>query len=775
MTTIVEERARRRVKLKVNGLVQGVGFRPFVYRVAKRLGLGGFVGNTATGVTIEVEGSPHAVQEFARQLHQDVPELALINSCLTTELDPTGQAEFGIVTSSHDAKVSTLISPDIATCDDCLKELFAPSDRRYRYSFINCTNCGPRYTIVESLPYDRPFTSMKSFPMCSACEREYHDPSDRRFHAQPNACPACGPKLTLHDGCSTVGTPDPIKAVATALKEGQIVAMRGIGGFHLAVDATNDSAVRELRRRKRREEKPLAIMAPDVETIRKFCEISFEEERLLRDFRRPIVLLDQQRSCAIAHSVALGNRFFGVMLPYTPLHHLLIREGFQALVMTSGNLSEEPIAIGNEEALERLSGIADLFLLHDREILQRNDDSIVRLSAGAKRIIRRSRGFVPLPVCLPQPTQVSILACGADLKNTIALTRSDHAFLSQHIGDLDNPAALSFFEKTIGKMQQLTEIRPELITHDLHPEYLSTKYALKQSELPRIAVQHHHAHLASVMVDNRVSEPTLGIILDGTGYGTDGTIWGGELLLGDFLQFERLAWLEPIPMPGGTAAINNPWRMALSYLYHVYQGRFRRWDLPPLSKAPPEMQELILQAIDRRINCPVTSSCGRMFDAIASLLDICHEVTYEAQAAVGLEMAAMGAARRRHATGELKTSAGKLGALPIESLIEKIVDSVRRARATEEIALEFHRDFASVWLSVAKAARDKTGVNRVALSGGVYQNNLFLELMVNGLRCEDFEVLTHHQVPTNDGGLALGQVVIADAMCRDELLPGRNS
>jgi hydrogenase maturation protein HypF len=766
MTTLTPSGTLRRVRFEVTGLVQGVGFRPFVYRTATELGLGGFVANTSTGVTIEVEGWTETLEEFRRRLQEDAPVLARIDSCRAVECAATGEHTFRIVASSHDGRAETLISPDVATCDDCLRELFDPNDRRYRYPFINCTNCGPRYTIVESIPYDRPLTSMKIFPMCPDCEREYHDPADRRFHAQPNACPRCGPRLVLHDGESVVEVSDPIEEVVAALRNGRIVAVRGIGGFHLVVDATNEAAVRELRRRKRREEKPLAVMSPDIESVRKFCELSPDEERLLHEHTRPIVLLRQKEGHPIAPSVALESRYFGVMLPYTPLHHLLLRGNFLALVMTSGNLSEEPIAIGNDEALARLKGIADLFLLHDREILQRVDDSIVRMSAGARRVIRRARGFVPHPLQLPQETAKVVLACGGELKNTIALTHGKNVFLSQHIGDLDNPLALSFYRETIKHLQRILDIEPELIAYDIHPEYLSTKYAQELEGLPKVAVQHHHAHLASVMAENGVSKRVLGIILDGTGYGTDGTIWGGELLVGDFESFERLVWLEPVPMPGGTAAIKNPWRMALSYLYHTFGDRFLGWDLPPISHIAPEQREVLLHAIDKRINCPLTSSCGRLFDGIASLLGLCHEAAYEAQAAIRLEMLASTAGAPTTLSEPSKVMDVTLGALPLRPIIEKTVIAIIKGEPREETAFAFHTDLATLWVSAAIAAREKTGVNRVALSGGVYQNDVFLRLMVHRLQKEGFSVLTHREIPTNDGGLAVGQAVIADTVYR---------
>ncbi len=631
--------ARRRQRIRVNGIVQGVGFRPFVFKLASQLNLAGFVGNDSEGVIIEIEGPGKSLDAFGRRLHDDAPPLSSIVRFHIEEIDVQGETGFSIRESRREPTTSTLISPDVAVCDDCLRELFDSKDRRYRYPFINCTNCGPRYTIVEQIPYDRPLTSMKRFPLCPECDREYNDPSDRRFHAQPNACPACGPRLFLYDNKGMVDSADPLREAVSRLRDGKIVAIRGVGGFHLAVDAHDESAIERLRLRKGRAEKPFALMAPDVESILKYCLVTDEEEKLLTHYRRPIVLLEKNDKCRLPDSIAPHNRYLGFMLPYSPHQHLLIRDNFDSLVMTSANLSEEPIAIGNDEAIARLKDIADYFLLHDREILQRCDDSIATVTNGYTHVIRRARGFVPAPVFIKRETSRSILACGGELKNTIALSRGNQVFLSQHIGDLDNPAAFNFFENSIEHLGRILEITPEAIAHDLHPEYLSTKWAVRQT-LPVVGIQHHHAHLVSVMADNGVTEPTIGIILDGTGYGTDGTIWGGEVLIGDAGGFERHAWLEPVAMPGGTAAIMQPWRMAMSYLYHTYGSDFVDLGLPPCGKSDRKTLDMIVQMIDKEINSPMTSSCGRLFDGVSAMLGIRHEVNYEAQAAIELEMAA---------------------------------------------------------------------------------------------------------------------------------------
>jgi len=754
--------ALRREKIRIHGIVQGVGFRPFVYRLAQECRLSGFVNNSGDGVVIELEGTPDSIDRFHARFRHEAPPLSQIVDLAVEEITPQGQQSFSIMSSSHDGARTAFISPDVCICADCLAELFDPANRRYRYPFINCTNCGPRYTIVHGIPYDRANTSMRIFPMCRDCEKEHHDPANRRFHAQPNACPVCGPQVTLHDRSGQqIETPDPLRAAVDLLQQGKILAIRGMGGFHLAVDARNNQAVQELRRRKGRAEKPFALMAYEIAKVEKFCEVSSQERKLLQQQTRPIVLLKARAAPQLAGAIAPRNKYLGFMLPYTPLHYLLLKEDFAALVMTSANFSEEPIAIGNNEATARLSPLADYFLLHDRAILQRCDDSVVRWAAEAPRLIRRSRGYVPAPVLLPHPVQRKILACGGELKNTIALARKRAVFLSQHIGDLDNPAALAFFENSIDHLQKILEIQPELIVHDLHPEYLSTKWALQQHDLPKIGVQHHHAHLASVMAENGVVEKCLGLILDGTGYGTDGTIWGGEVLLGDARNFERFAWLQPVPMPGGAIAIQQPWRMAISYLFAAYGEKFIELDLPLLRRHPNNRLSLIVQMIEKNLNAPLTSSCGRLFDAIAALLDIRQEVNYEAQAAIELEMIADEKHDDVYREALLEKQAQ--GPIPLSPVIRCIVNNIAKRVRPELIAARFHNTLIELFLQTLRAARDAASINRVALSGGVFQNVLMFTKMYNRLKQEGFTVLTHRQVPTNDGGLALGQVVVANA------------
>ncbi len=752
----------QRKRIRLSGIVQGVGFRPFVHRLARECDLAGFVVNSSEGVLIEVEGPRGRLGAFQERLLGETPPLARIVDFEIEDLPPNAETGFTIRASRRDAAPVALISPDVAPCDECLAELFDPRDRRHGYPFINCTNCGPRYTITRRIPYDRPNTSMSVFRQCPSCQAEYDDPSNRRFHAQPNACPACGPRVTLHDRRGDpIETKDPIGEAARLLRHGAVVAVRGIAGFHLAVDAHDDAAVRKLRRRKGRPRKPFAMMAPDVESIRRYCELSAEEERELLGPERPILLLRARPGGGIAPSVAPAQRYLGFMLPSSPLHHLLLDDRFDALVMTSGNFSEEPIATGNEEALDRLGPLADYFLLHDREILQRCDDSILRVLSGKPSLIRRSRGYVPAPLFLSRPSRRRILACGGELKNTIALSREKMVFLSQHVGDLDNPMALEFFEKSIDHLQATLEIEPEVIAHDMHPGYLSTKWALSREELPRVPVQHHHAHLAAVLADNGVTAPAIGVILDGTGYGADGTIWGGEILVGDAGSFERHAWLTPLPLPGGEAAIRQPWRLALSALRAAYGEDPAGLDLPFLSALKRRDVSIILRMLERGIHSPLSSGCGRLFDAVSALLGICSRIDYEAQAAIELEMAVD--ATERGVYEEALVAADGAGPLAVAPLIRAVAEDVRGREPVGRIAARFHWTLARIFARAAAEAREKYGINRVALSGGVFQNVHFLTEMKARLEESGFEVLTHGRVPPNDGGLALGQIVVADA------------
>jgi len=753
-----------RRQIEVSGIVQGVGFRPYIYRLATSRKLSGNICNTPAGVSIEVQGPAEAVQDFVDHLPAEAPPLSRITSFVVHELACNGDADFRIVHSYAGAEVRTLISPDVAICPDCLRELFDPADRRHRYPFINCTNCGPRFTIVRDIPYDRPSTSMAVFPMCSACRAEYEDPLNRRFHAQPNACWGCGPQLELWDRLGRrIPCRDPIVEAASGLHAGLIVAVKGLGGFHLAADANNRSAVALLRERKRRVEKPFAIMVPDLAAAQEICELDSAARAALESIQRPIVLLPKKASCLIPDGVAPFNRYLGVFLPYTPLHHLLLGEGgFAALVMTSGNLSEEPIAIANEEAIQRLGRLADYFLVHNREILLRCDDSVVRVTGGITRQLRRSRGFVPVPVFL-KAEQPSVLAVGGELKNTICLTKDKHAFLSQHIGDLENAESYGFFNEAIEHLKRILEISPTIIAYDLHPDYFSTKWALQQSEARLVGVQHHHAHIASCMAENHLEGKVIGVALDGTGYGTDGHIWGGEVLIADYKNFERAAHFEYIPLPGGAAAIHEPWRMAASYLGHHFGRDFLKLDIPFVHQLEHTKTNLLLRMIEQGINSPLTSSCGRLFDAVAALIGIRTQVNYEAQAAIELEMAISSPQEGNGYPLELMCE-GNGWIIGTRALFKSIIADLRRNVTVGEISRRFHDGLVNAFVRIAASLRDETALNRVCLSGGTF-HNVYLSQQLEFQLCKaGLEVFSHHEVPPGDGGLSLGQAVVAAAI-----------
>ena len=754
MTTVVA------CRVSVRGIVQGVGFRPFVYKLATRLGLGGTVRNTARGVDIELEGAPGAVNEFLEDLVAEAPPLAHIDHVQVDEVEPQGHGAFEIDRSRAGAGFQP-ISPDVATCAECQREILDPRARRFGYPFTNCTHCGPRFTIIRAMPYDRPHTTMAGFTMCPACRAEYEDPGDRRFHAQPNACAACGPRLVLADAQGRPLAGDPLAETRRLLAAGRIVAVKGIGGFHLACDATDEAAVRRLRERKGREAKPLAVMVPDAATARRLCVISDEEWRLLGSSARPIVILTEGPDSSIAPSVAPGLGRLGLMLPYSPLHHLLWRgEGRcpEALVLTSGNRSEEPIATDNDDALTRLGTIADAFLLHDRPIQTRCDDSVTRVVAGAELPIRRSRGYAPFPVRLPFETR-PILACGAELKSTVCVARGPYAFLSPHIGDLENYDTYASYVTMIDHMAVLFRVRPEAVAHDLHPGYLSTRYARGlDAALPRVAVQHHHAHVAACMAEHRLTGPVIGVAFDGTGYGTDGRIWGGEFLVADYAGFERAAHLGYVPMPGGDLAVREPFRMALAHLACAFGG----WDpgLPPVAVTTDEERRIIARQIERGVNTPMTSSMGRLFDAVASLLGVRHRARYEAQAAIELEAFA---AQGDH--GEYPVELGGDGPVVIDPapVIRGVVRDLERGVAGPVVAARFHATVVAMILRVCERLRGRAGLGRVALSGGVFQNVKLLGDAQRVLAGAGFEVFSHHLVPPNDGGIALGQAAVAHA------------
>jgi hydrogenase maturation protein HypF len=750
-----------RRQIDVAGIVQGVGFRPYVYRLAIERSLAGNVANSPAGVTIEVEGPSEAVEEFVLKLPLAAPPLSHITHIQVREVPCSGERDFRILATQRGARIQTLISPDVAICPDCLRELFDPRDRRYLYPFINCTNCGPRFTIVRDIPYDRPYTSMASFRMCPECQAEYDEPLNRRFHAQPNACWRCGPQIELWDRKGQkIPTTDAISEAAQGLDAGLVVAVKGLGGFHLAVDATNSAAVALLRERKRRVEKPFAIMVPTVDAASDFCEVSDAAMEALRMAQRPIVLLPKKACSPITEQVAPRNRYLGAFLPYTPLHHLLFEEGgFRALVMTSGNLSEEPIAIDNHEAVERLKDLADCFLVHDRAILRRCDDSVIRLVSGKPRRLRRSRGFVPVPVFLKKEVP-EILAVGGELKNTVCLTQGKHAFLSQHIGDLENLEGYGFFEEAIEHLQRILEIKPQIVAYDLHPGYFSTKWALERTGVELVGVQHHHAHIASCMAENHLDGQVIGFALDGTGYGTDGHVWGGEVLVADYRDFHRAAHFDYVPMPGGDQAIREPWRMAVSYLAHHFRREFLDWKIPFVQGLDLSKTEILLGMIEHSVNSPLTSSCGRLFDAVSALAGIRGEVNYEAQAAIELEME-IGDVDAPHAYPINLVRREETWVMDTKPAFEALVADLQNHLPVSSISQRFHNGLIEVFVKLAQMVRESTTLDRVCLSGGTFHNVYMLTNLQRRLEDSGFRVFTHTEVPAGDGGLSLGQAMIA--------------
>ncbi|MBC8461517.1 MAG: carbamoyltransferase HypF [Deltaproteobacteria bacterium] len=825
---------KSRAKILIKGIVQGVGFRPFIYNLANAHSLNGWVLNSTEGVSIEVEGEKETLATFIDEIPKKTPPLAMIDSVDVEHLPLIGYETFVIRHSEGDrktkpsvseanrskpkvaslAKQSVKISPDVCTCDDCKKELFDVQDRRYRYPFLNCTNCGPRFTIIEDIPYDREKTTMRKFKMCPLCQAEYDDPTNRRFHAQPNACAECGPSVTIEDKTGPIECNDPIRETIKLLKEGKIIAVKGLGGFHLACDAENDDAVAILRKRKRRTFKPFAIMSLNINKIRQYCCIEKEEKQLLESVQRPIVLLKKLENCSISEFVAPNNNYLGVMFPYTPLHYLLLdlpaaslaqagEDNILALVMTSGNISEEPIAIDNIEAKTRLADLADYFLMHNRDIRMRCDDSVSFSLNGQEFIIRRSRGYAPSPIDLNFSMQ-EVLACGPELKNTFCLTKENHAFLSQHIGDLQNIEAFNYYQDAIEHFKRLFRINPKIVAYDLHPEYLSTKYALAQENvrtdafgLPRlVGVQHHHAHVVSCMAENgllgrrladsNVSSKVIGVACDGTGYGVDGAIWGCEFLLADESDFRRCAHLKYIPLPAGDVAIKEPYRMAISYLYSAFDKDFLSLDTPLLKRLDKKRLTMILRMIERGINSPLTSSCGRLFDAVSSLIGLKDVTTYEAQAAIELEMVADAntsdvygynieneqggkGARGQEGKGargqaEIRNPKSEDGVdiIDVRKMFCEIVSDLQRCVPKKIISAKFHNTVADFIVETCERIRAKNNIDEVVLSGGVFQNRYLITKVLSQLRARKFTPYFHRRVPTNDGGISLGQAVIAN-------------
>ncbi len=771
--TISTLSSQTRKHIQVRGIVQGVGFRPFVYNLAMSLGLTGYVFNSSAGVTVEIEGSEDKVETFLATLRSDPPGLAEITEITISDVDVRGDTGFSILRSRQEAGEFVLVSPDAGTCDQCWRDFGDPMNRRYGYPFTNCTHCGPRYTIIHDIPYDRATTTMAKFIMCAACEAEYLDPADRRFHAQPNACAVCGPSLALVPRGSSladclfaeIDSLQMIRKARMLLHDGKILAIKGLGGFLLACDARNDAAVAELRRRKHRPDKPLALMARDIAMARTLCDVSAVDEAALLHLRRPIVVLPRLASAELSPGIAPGNNTVGVMLPYTPLHYLLFSDSpdndaeFPALVMTSGNLSEEPIVVSNSEALARLDGVADWFLLHNRDIAMRVDDSVVRTFEGRERVLRRSRGFAPQAIDLKTPME-EVLAFGGQLKNTFCLTKGRYAILSQHIGDLENYETMRFFEETLSNMKSLFKVEPRAIAYDLHPNYMSTRMALASGIERKIGVQHHHAHIASCMAENHLRGSVIGVAFDGTGYGTDGRIWGGEFLVADFAGFERRAHLRNVLLPGGDAAVRQPWRMVLSYLRDSF-GKSMQGNFNCFRGVSAKQFELVDHMISRRIQTVETSSCGRLFDAVAALVGVGPEVTFEGQAAIALETIAVNGIERRY---DFDIEEGEPAVLDFRSTITAIVKDISLGKAAGEISARFHNTLSAAIVEVCCRIRRSDGLDRVCMSGGTFQNLTLLHRTVADLQHHGFGVFLHATVPSNDGGISLGQAVIANEL-----------
>ena len=751
----------------MRGIVQGVGFRPHVFSLARRRALRGQVLNNAAGVLIDVEGEGAAVEEFVKELRTNPPPLSTVESIeRLRDLDLAHYRDFRIVESDAGGERLAHVSADVATCADCLRELFDPADRRHRYPFINCTNCGPRFTIVEATPYDRARTTMRDFGMCAACRAEYENPLDRRFHAEPIACAACGPRLRLTDargreaefdeadGANVVGH------VRRLLSAGKLVAVKGIGGYHLACDASDAAAVGRLRARKYREDKPFALMAPSVEVVRRHCFVSEAEERLLLSARRPVVLLARKADSGIPAAVAPGVGTLGFMLPYAPLHHLLLEDLDRPLVMTSGNVSDEPICYEDGDARERLHAIADYLLLHDRRIHMRTDDSVARVHDGREMVLRRSRGAAPAPLSVSFKFGREILACGAELKNTFCLARDRHAFLSHHIGDLENLETLRSYEHGIEHFKRLFRLRPSVVAYDLHPEYLSTKYALALEDIPcKVGVQHHHAHVASCMADNRIEGEVIGVAMDGLGFGADARLWGGEFFVADLCEAERVAHLDYVPMPGGARAVREPWRMAAVYLHRALGDDFLKLDIPFVRSLDARAWATLRRMAATRTNSPETSSMGRLFDAVSALVGLRGAVNYEGQAAIELEALADASCDGQYEFGF--DAGGSI--IRAEPVITRAVADILDGRPAPEVSAKFQTGVARLIAAVARRVRDERRLGRVVLSGGVFQNVFLLGRVRRLLARDRFEVFTHCRVPPNDGGISFGQAAIANA------------
>jgi hydrogenase maturation protein HypF len=758
------------VEILVQGIVQGVGFRPFVFKLASRYDISGTVTNTSEGVVIQARGPDDSLFAFIDAIDLEAPPLAQIITLDYAPLDSVLKAEsFTIIPSRAVDTSQAIIPPDISLCEDCKKEISSRSDRRFRYPFTNCTNCGPRFSIVETIPYDRPKTSMKHFQMCALCLTEYEDPADRRFHAQPNACSACGPRISWHDGTGkVVAVEDILAAAIAALLDDKIIALKGLGGFHLSVNGLSEPGVETLRNRKNRPDKPLAIMVRDIASARRFCHVSEQEADTLRSPAHPIVLLLPRGDSGLARNLAPDMGDIGVMLPYTPLHHLLFEEVGcpAALVMTSGNSSGEPICTSTEDGFSKLSEIADHFLLHDRDIVTRVDDSVVKTMAGSPRLLRRSRGYVPSPLLVPYDLP-EVIGCGGGLKSTFSLSRGKMIFPSQHIGDLFNLSSYDFYLESIANLKRLLEIEPIAVCCDMHPDYLSSHYA-GELDLPRYEIQHHHAHAVSVMAEHGLTGPVLGIILDGTGYGPDNTIWGGEILLAEHTRFTRLASLEPLALPGGDAAAEEPWRMGLSLLHRVSGGGPTQAKL--LERVAPGHRSVVLQMLESNFNTPLTSSCGRLFDGIAALLGLSVVSTFEGQAAMQLEACARQAlpsnwkdsliAALDYQNAYLHREKAQRWEIISSEFVKDVVYDISAGNNQPAIALQFHSWLISCISRLVEKLSGTTGITDIVLSGGCMQNEILLDGLIFLLSELGLTVYTGAQVPVNDGGISIGQTVI---------------
>lgn len=751
-----------RKNIIIKGIVQGVGFRPFIHKLVQNYNLSGWVLNSNQGVEMNIEGKTEELNNFIDDIKKKIPPLARIEKIEVNQLPLIGYKGFYIkksIVKEEDGFV--LVSPDISICKDCLQELSDPHNRRFRYPFINCTNCGPRFTIIKDIPYDREKTTMSIFKMCPQCQSEYENIEDRRYHAQPNACADCGPQVSLYQNKKRLEDIDPIEEAVELLKKGKIGAIKGLGGFHLACDATNNKAVARLRRLKNREMKPFALMSLDLEKINQYCEVKKKEEEWLINQSRPVVLLKKKKNNLISPLVAPNNNCLGVMLPYTPLHCLLLKDNFTALIMTSGNIADQPIIGDNQEALEKLDRIADFFLLYNRDIFNRCDDSILKIMNGDNVFFRRSRGYVPHPIILDFKLK-EVLALGGELKNTISFSKENYVFLSQYLGDLKSVETLEFFKESIASFKKMFRTNPEIIACDLHPDYLSTQYAEEikvKKGLKVVKVQHHHAHIVSCMAENNVKEKVIGVAYDGTGYGDDGNIWGGEFLLCDFKKYSRIGHLKYYALPGGDKAVVQPWRMAYSYLYSIYGPRAKNIDIDFNRRMDYDKLSIIEKMIDKNINSPLTSSCGRLFDAASSLIGIRDEISYEGQAAMEIESFCASGIEERYNFCICKE--GEEFIIDPQEIFIDIIRDLKEGIDKKVMAAKFHNTVAEFTINLCGKIRENTGINKIALSGGVFQNHYLTEKIISLLEKDDFQAYIQRKVPPNDGGISLGQAVVA--------------